>query len=170
MRWRLPRSLRLPRPRLPRLPQGPRRPRRRRRAASFGALVLLFLLWWFGGGGDREVWPRTQVLDAIRFVESGHRAVVPDGDDGKAIGPYQIHEVYWRDAVAFEPGLGGDYQRCRERAYAERVIDAYMRKWVAGPWARGEAEVIARVHNGGPKGQENRKTDGYWARVRARLP
>ena len=29
----------------------------------------------------------------------------PDGDGGRAIGPYQIHRVYWQDAVGFRPEL-----------------------------------------------------------------
>lgn len=172
MRWSFPRSLRLPR--LPRLrwPRrtSPRGPRRRHRRAGLVGLVVLAVIWWLSGNGDRQRWPRPQILDAIRFVESSHRENVPDGDGGLAIGPYQIHSIYWQDAVKFEPALGGDYEQCRQRAYAERVIDAYMRKWAAAAWANGDAEVIARVHNGGPKGVENPKTDGYWQRVRARLP
>ncbi|MEZ6038659.1 MAG: hypothetical protein R3F29_14345 [Planctomycetota bacterium] len=31
----------------------------------------------------------------------------------------------------FAPELGGDYQDCRRRAYAERIIDAYMRRYAA---------------------------------------
>ncbi len=143
---------------------------RRRRFAAGGAALVLALLWWWCGGGPRETWPRQQILDAIRFVESSDRDDVPDGDGGLAIGPYQIHRVYWQDAVAFEPSLGGDYQDCRRRAYAERVIDAYMRRWVPGAWRAGDAEVIARVHNGGPRGDLHDATRGYWLRVRERLP
>ena len=104
------------------------------------------------------------------FVESGDRADMPDGDGGLAIGPYQIHEVYWRDAIEFAPDLGGDYAQCRQRRYAERVIDAYMQRHAAAAWAAGDAETIARVHNGGPYGKEKAATLRYWERVRARLP
>lgn len=141
-----------------------------RRGLVVLATLLLGVLWWVAGDGERQHWPREQILDAIRFVESSGREQPPDGDGGLAIGPYQIHRIYWQDAVAFGPGLGGDYQDCRKRDYAERVIDAYMRKWAPDAWTRGDAERIARVHNGGPKGHENPKTDRYWERVRARLP
>lgn len=146
-----------------------RLPRGRVAAAIVAAALLLLLSFWFGGAG-RDTWPRAQILDAIRFVESSHRDDVPDGDGGLAIGPYQIHRVYWQDACDFEPELGGDYQDCRRRDYAERVIDAYMRRWVPGAWRAGDGEVIARVHNGGPRGDLNPATLGYWQRVRARLP
>jgi hypothetical protein len=79
--------------------------------------------------------------------------------------------VYWLDAVRHDPSLGParghDYQDCRQRAYAERVIDAYMRKWVPAAWQAGDVEVIARTHNGGPGGARSRATDRYWGRVRA---
>ena len=143
---------------------------RTRRAARVLALLLLASLWWFCSEGEQRHWPQREVLDAIRFVESSHRDDVPDGDGGKAIGPFQIHFVFWQDAVAAEPELGGVYEDCRRRDYAERVVAAYMRRWAPEAWAAGEAEVIARVHNGGPTGAENRATLGYWQRVRARLP
>ena len=161
-RWRPPR-VRLPRVRL-------RWPRRRRPFAVLLAAIVLTALWCTPRGPDRQVWPREQILTAIRFVESGDRENVPDGDDGLAIGPYQIHEVYWRDAIAAEPSLGGRYQDCRRRSYAERVVAAYMTKWCAEAWRRGDGEVIARVHNGGPGGADKASTLGYWQRVRAKLP
>ncbi|HLU40724.1 MAG TPA: hypothetical protein VK081_15170 [Planctomycetota bacterium] len=113
------------------------------------------------------------ILDAIHFVETGGRDPCPDGDGGRAIGPYQIHRVYWLDAVAFDPSLGPaagfDYEDCRRRDYAERVIAAYMQRWVPDAWRTGDAEVIARTHNGGPRGAQSGATAGYWSRVRAYL-
>ena len=161
------RRFRLPRLRVPRLPRSKAGRRRWLGALAMAALVLL---WWLHGGEPRATWPRSEILRAIRLVESSGRDDVPDGDGGLAIGPFQIHEVYWRDAVAFEPSLGGTYQQCRQRRYAERVIDAYMRRHIAQPWAIGDAETIARVHNGGPNGADKTATLGYWRRVRARLP
>lgn len=170
MRLRAPR-LRLPRLRLPRWrrPRWPRQPLSRRWAAAL-AVLLLTVLWCTRGDAGRRTWPRAEILAAIRQVESSGRDDVPDGDGGKAIGPYQIHFVYWQDALRSEPSLGGDYQHCRRRAYAERVIDAYMQKWAPAAWQAGEAETIARIHNGGPGGAEKQATLGYWRRVRSHLP
>ena len=89
--------------------------------------------------------------------------------NGRAIGPYQIHRVYWFDAHEFEDELGGTYQDCRDRDYAERVIDAYMRRYAKEAWRVGRAEKVARVHNGGPKGHEKKATEHYWQRVLKRL-
>ena len=153
-----------------RLPRGPRTPAGRRAVAASIGFVLLSLLWLCSGDGARPTWPREQILAAIRFVESSDRDDVPDGDDGKAIGPYQIHRVYWQDALRFDPTIGGDYQDCRRRAYAERVIAAYMQRFAPDPWQAGDAETIARIHNGGPLGAGKAATRRYWERVRARLP
>lgn len=145
-----------------------RRMSRRRRLVSVAvAIVIVAVLWALADG--RPTWDRAVILDAIRMVESSDRPNPPDGDDGRAIGPYQIHEVYWRDATQFDPSLGGTYQDCRDRAYAERVIDAYMRRWVPDAWAAGDAEVIARTHNGGPEGAQKDSTLRYWEKVRSHL-
>ncbi len=146
----------------------PRTTRARRLGAAALAALVLAALW--ATRGERSTWPHDQILAAIRFVESGDRADVPDGDGGRAIGPYQIHRGYWQDAVRADPALGGSYEHCRQRAYAERVVAAYMRKWTPAAWQRGDAEAIARVHNGGPDGAREHTTRGYWERVRARLP
>lgn len=148
----------------------PRSRRGQRRAAVALAVGLLGLLWATRGDAARTTWPHTQILAAIRHVESGDRDDVPDGDGGRAIGPYQIHRVYWEDAVRAEPALGGRYEDCRDRAYAERVVAAYMRKWAKAAWQAGCAQTIARVHNGGPGGAGKAATERYWQRVRARLP
>ena len=112
---------------------------------------------------------RAEILDAIRLVESGGDDRCPDGDGGLAIGPYQIHRVYWLDAVEFDPTLGpsagGTYQDCRSRDYALKIIEAYMNRYVADAWKTADAEVIARTHNGGPKGVQKSGTDDYWRKV-----
>lgn len=138
------------------------------RFACLAALVALGTHCWL----DRRIpvyAPIADILHAIRMVESHDRPDVPDGDGGRAIGPYQVHEVYWRDALAQDPTLGGTYEDCRDRAYAERIIRAYMLRYAPEAWASGDAEIIARTHNGGPSGPDKASTAAYWERVRAVL-
>ena len=110
------------------------------------------------------------VLDAIRQVETGGH---PDpsnavGDGGAALGPYQIHRVYWADAVQHDPSLtanGETYQSVRNAAYAERVVMAYWSRY-APSW---DAQTLSRIHNGGPKGHRRKTTLGYWGKVQTAL-
>lgn len=144
-------------------------------ATAFGPffaafLVLLAVRVAEPAAAGRPVHTHRAILDALWMVESSGREQPPDGDDGKAIGPYQIHRDYWLDAVTVSPELGTDYQDCRKRAYAERVIEAYMRRHAPDAWQRGDAEVIARIHNGGPRGMQKPATEAYWQKVRRHLP
>ncbi len=137
------------------------------RGAAFYVPVALLLPWVFllmGVGAKNQ-----EILRAIRMVESSGQLSPPDGDGGDAIGPYQIHEIYWSDALAADPDLGGTYQDCRSLDYAEAVIRAYMLQWVPRAWRSGNAEVIARTHNGGPTGAARPTTGGYWKKVQAQL-
>lgn len=107
-----------------------------------------------------------RLLNAIRIVESGgnDNAV---GDGGKAIGPYQIWRSYWKDALEYDPSIGGSYENCYERKYAERVVQAYMARYANERRLGHEPtfEDIARIHNGGPNGYRKKATIPYWDKV-----
>ena len=112
----------------------------------------------------------TPILDAIEKVETGGQRDPANaiGDGGKALGPMQIHRVYWLDAVEHDPSLvanGETYDSVRDRAYARRVVMAYWNRY-AKSW---DAQTLARIHNGGPKGHVRKATLGYWAKVKAKL-
>jgi hypothetical protein len=107
-------------------------------------------------------WTLDEILDALRRVESGG---VPDpslavGDGGEAIGPYQIHYGYWQDA-----DVPGAFEDCRDLAYARRVVIGYWRRYCPQAFRALDAEVLARVHNGGPKGHAKRSTEVFWNKV-----
>jgi len=104
-----------------------------------------------------------RVLDAIQKVETGgcknpSKAV---GDGGKAIGPLQIHYSYWKDAIDFDPSIGGSYSDCTDEAYARKIAIAYFTRY-APDW---NIHTLAGTHNGGPKGAKNPKTVNYRAKV-----
>ena len=104
-------------------------------------------------------------LEAIRQVEShGNDKAV--GDNGKAIGPYQIWKAYWQDAVEFDKTIGGKYEDCFNRGYAERIVVAYLNRYApeGASW-----ETLARIHNGGPKGYKIKATAEYWQKVKREL-
>lgn len=107
-------------------------------------------------------------LDALAIVESNNndKAV---GDNGKAIGRYQIWQVYWKDALKHAPELGGKYGKVRGKVYAERVLVAYLHRYAPKALAKGDYKTLARIHNGGPRGSRRRATLPYWNRVNSHL-
>ena len=102
------------------------------------------------------------LLDAIRQVESnGNDGAV--GDGGRAIGPYQIHEEYWRDAIEYDPSIGGRYEDCFKREYAEQIVRAYINRYAP---RNATAEQITKIHNGGPGSLKAKPGTPYFENLR----
>lgn len=102
------------------------------------------------------------LLDCMWDKESSKRHNPPDGDKGKAIGAYQIWKVYWQDAIEFDPSIGGTYQDCRNKEYAEKIILAYWKRYTLKFKDNPTVEQLARIHNGGPTGYKKESTVKYW--------
>lgn len=109
-------------------------------------------------------------FDAIWAVESGRQENPPDGDNGKAIGPYQIHRAYFQDAKDFSPTeIDFEYELCRDKHHAEIVIREYMKRYARDAWEQHNFEILARIHNGGPRGHKKKATVKYWNKVKKEL-
>lgn len=112
-------------------------------------------------------WTLDEIFSALRQVETGgsksggRRSV---GDGGKAIGPLQIHRAYWQDS-----GVPGRFEDCREFPYARKVALAYWRRYCPKALEALDAETLARVHNGGPKGDRKENTKVFWRKVEREL-
>ena len=106
------------------------------------------------------------LLDALIQVESNGKDDAV-GDNGNAIGCLQIWKIYWTDAVE-RSNIGGSYKDCYNRAYAKRIVDAYMKRYARKAWTSSagfDAEKCARIHNGGPKGYKKKATEKYWKKA-----
>ena len=111
-----------------------------------------------------------ELVDAIIMVESSGRDDAV-GDKGNAIGCLQIWKVYWIDATE-RSNIGGSYRDCFKRDYAIQVFDAYMKRYAKEAWTDPEkfdAEKVARIHNGGPRGHKKAATKKYWKKVQKQL-
>lgn len=106
--------------------------------------------------------PSERLLNAIACVESAHNPNAV-GDRGKAIGVFQIHRVYWQDAIQHDPTIGGRYEDCYNPEYARRIVLAYMDRYAP---LNATDEVFARIHNGGPSGHRKQATIKYWSKVK----
>jgi len=104
-------------------------------------------------------------LHAIHMVETGGRTGPIQGDNGKALGPFQIHYSYWKDS-----GVPGKYSECSDYYYSVLVVSAYAQRHEPRAVEQHDYETLARLHNGGPAWRAHKEnTDAYWARVKHRL-
>jgi hypothetical protein len=124
-----------------------------------GLLLLSFSSVAHGAKEDSKI---EKFLDVLAVVESGNRDVT--GDNGKAIGHYQIWRVYWQDS-----GIKGSYSQCHNREYSRRVVMAYWQRYCPQAVKSHDWQTLARIHNGGPNGASKRATVAYWRRVQAEM-
>ncbi len=108
-------------------------------------------------------------IRAIHQVETSGRTGPIAGDNGRALGPFQIHRAYWLDAAAFDKSLKGTYADCADYKYASRVVAAYLSRYGAKYIKSNDFKSLARLHNGGRLGNTKQATLGYWKRVQSWL-
>jgi len=134
---------------------------------------IVVLLWLLVAGraeaGEGEPLPLRRLFDALHQVEASGQLKPPDGDGGRAIGPYQIWPIYWQSAIEHAPELGGTYQDCRRKDYAEWIILAHWLRFCPAALEAYDLRTLARIHKGGAPGRRNPKTLAYWHRVKAEL-
>ena len=101
---------------------------------------------------------------ALHLVETSGKLGPTIGDQGRSLGPLQISRAYHKDSRV---GNDSDYARCADLEYSKKVVTAYLQRYAPTAYAAGDVEVLARVHNGGPKGATKTVTKGYAVRVKA---
>lgn len=116
-------------------------------------------------GFSRKNPTNLELAKAIHQVESSGRTGIIIGDNGKAIGPLQIHYSNWKDAVDFDKSIGGKYTDCHRLDYSYKIFDAYLRRYGKNK----SAKARAKIWNGGPNGEEKSSTDKYWIKVKRHL-
>lgn len=118
----------------------------------------------FGDGKKFDLDPI--FIHAIHQVEASGRLGPIKGDGGKALGPLQIHYSYWLDAKEFDPTINGEYSNCSDLDYSIKVMRAYLNRYVPDAVKNKNYEILARTHNGGWNGRNNKNTVKYWLKVK----
>jgi hypothetical protein len=106
---------------------------------------------------------------ALHKVETGGRNGAILGDNGRALGPFQIHKNYWLDAVTFDKSIGGKYADCANYSYSLKIVTAYLNKYGKAAILKKDYKSQARIHNGGPNGLDKEQTNIYWLKVKKNL-
>jgi hypothetical protein len=105
--------------------------------------------------------PDASFFRALHIVETSGKLGPTIGDQGRALGPLQIHKSYHKDSR-----IAGDYARCADLDYSKRVVTAYLKRYAPKAWAAGDVETLARVHNGGLTGHKKQSTVSYSLKVK----
>ena len=127
------------------------------------AFIAVIVPPGFGWQAQTQEPDLTEFFHALAEVESNHNDDAI-GDGGASIGRYQIQHAYWYDATEFS-GLGGRYHDVKRADYAEKVMREYWKRYHREAYYARDYEVLARIHNGGPKGHKKKATLPYWKKV-----
>ena len=107
----------------------------------------------------------SNLITALIAVESSGNDMAV-GDNGRALGPLQIHRAVVLDVNKFT-GSHYRHQDMTNRAQARAVCQAYLEHY----GKNCTTEQLARKWNGGgPSGDKKKATEAYWLRVKKHLP
>ena len=106
------------------------------------------------------------ILFVLMTVESGGD-INAAGDDGKAIGAFQLHGCYVQDA-AEHADLPWVHEDAWFPSQSGQIVKAYMARYATEERIGRPVTVedICRIHNGGPNGYKKSSTDAYWAKCK----
>ena len=105
----------------------------------------------------------TNLITVLIAVESSGNDLAI-GDNGRALGPLQIHRGVVLDVNRFT-GSHYRHQDMTNRAQARAVCEAYLTHYGRG----ASTEQLARRWNGGPAGDRKTVTLAYWRRVQKEI-
>ena len=106
----------------------------------------------------------SNLISALIIVESSGNDLAI-GDQGRAVGPLQIHRAVVLDVNRIT-GSNHQWQQMTNRAQARAVCEAYLRHYGKGK----TTEEQARIWNGGPQGHHKKQaTEAYWLKVQRNL-
>lgn len=128
--------------------------------------LLIFILFAFVPPVKAGDWDKERFFVALGEVESNNNVNVPPGDNGKALGIFQIHRGYWYDAThdrADGQTHPGEYKDVIDPAYARQVVEWHMERYRPDAWETGDLEVIAKKHHHGTPESDAE----YWKKFQA---
>lgn len=108
--------------------------------------------------------PSERLIDALVHVESKGE-VHAVGDNGRAVGPLQIHKEVVDDV---NKAYGTTYTYA-DRKSLDKSREICRKYLLLHAGHKASNEKYARIWNGGPGGHKKRKTRKYWVKVKRRL-
>lgn len=100
------------------------------------------------------------------------------GTSGKSVHHYaawgllQLHSIYIRDVNSFAKTRFSHADAFNPQK-AKQIVKLYLlhygKAYERRTGKKATLEVLARIHNGGPRGYEKKATESYWQKVKAVL-
>ena len=112
----------------------------------------------------------TFLLDAIEQVESnGDPNAI--GDNGKAVGSFQIWKTYVDDVNRILREHRYNYNDRYDPLLSRYMVKTYIGHYVTKKRLKRNPtfEDMARIHNGGPNGYKKKCTEKYWEKIKKEL-
>ena len=129
-------------------------------------LLLLAGIACIGAGKAQPTISDDLIAAIIQVESSGDDNAV--GDNGKAVGAFQIWEIMVDDCNRIAKSDTWTVDDRTNRAKSRAMFLTYSRHYAKhhSDWTN---EGIARRWSGGPKGHKKAATEGYWVKVRTQL-
>ena len=87
----------------------------------------------------------------------------PIWGDANELGPLQITEEAWQDAIEHRPEIGGVWGDCQDLGYSLKIMRSYLDRWATVERCGAvNDQVRSRIWNGGPDGWRKESTWKYW--------
>ena len=122
------------------------------------------------------------LIPALAKVESScNPKAVGDrkkGTSGKSVHHYaawgllQLHSIYVKDVNSFAKtqfSHADAFNPQKAKQITRLYLLHYGKVYERRTGKRATLEVLARIHNGGPRGYEKKATESYWQKVKAAL-
>jgi soluble lytic murein transglycosylase-like protein len=118
--------------------------------------------------GSKPMTTLSNLITALIAVESAGNDLAI-GDNGRAIGPLQIHRGVVQDVNRFT-GSHYRWESMTNRVQARAVCAAYLTHYSKSNSSKqATIEELARRWNGGPTGDRKAATVGYWKKVKKEI-
>lgn len=142
------------------------------RTNVFLVIMMLVAFAFAMGFANAQPVDYEKLLSAISTVESNGRDDAI-GDNGNAVGRYQLWEIYVDDVNRLIGDRRFAYQDRKDPACSKIIVLCYLQHYGALYQKRtgkvATEEVLARIHNGGPRGYAKTATKVYWSKIQKHL-
>lgn len=145
--------------------------------------VIITILFSASSFAQETISDRVEVLlPALAKVESScNPKAVGDrkkGTSGKSVHHYaawgllQLHSIYVKDVNSFAKTKfthADAFNPQKAKQIVKLYLIHYGKAYERRTGKKATLEILARIHNGGPRGYEKKATESYWQKVKTAL-